>query len=265
MERHLESVRARYNEGLAPRFDLLRAEVQLENFRPRLAQVERNIALSRETLALQLKVSSDSLPPLTGAFAFKEISVDQDRAIEQALRDRPEVAALDHALVAARQGSAVSSAGYKPQLSLALNYSLQEGFDDEPDNNWSAEVSLRWTLFDGGGTRAAVREAQAFYEQTRIERENLEDRIELEVKQSVINLHNRKAEITTQQRTVELSREALTIADERYKSGLLAHNEYLDAQLDLVEARTNYLKALSDYLVAGAEYERVVGTGGEHL
>jgi outer membrane protein TolC len=58
---------------------------------------------------------------------------------------------------------------------------------------------------------------------------------------------------------VEQAEEAFKIASIRYKSGVGINLDVLDAQLNLNNAKTNYISALYDYNVGLATLEKALG------
>ena len=73
-----------------------------------------------------------------------------------------------------------------------------------------------------------------------------------------MNMQEAKKRIFAQQQSLGQAAKAVQIAGTRYKSGVGTQLELLDSQTALTQARTNYTKAIYDYLIAKSEWERLV-------
>jgi outer membrane protein len=83
--------------------------------------------------------------------------------------------------------------------------------------------------------------------------------IKLEISQAISDLNLARENIVSQQENVNQAKESLRIAQVQYQQGLLTNIEEMDTELALTIAQTNYLKAMSDYLIAKAKYEKAIG------
>jgi outer membrane protein len=83
--------------------------------------------------------------------------------------------------------------------------------------------------------------------------------IKLEISQAISDLNLARENIVSQQENVNQAKESLRIAQVQYQQGLLTNIEEMDTELALTIAQTNYLQAMSDYLIAKAKYEKAIG------
>lgn len=103
-----------------------------------------------------------------------------------------------------------------------------------------AEISLTWSIFDGGNTRTGIQNAIIAEQTTKIQQEQSQKQVERDVinayttyKNSLFVLEANKANLTTNQRNFNRS-------EEQYKLGQLTSIEYRQAQLNLLRAEMNY-------------------------
>ena len=100
LERELEDTTRRFEAGTVPRFNVLRAEVELANGRPRLIRARNRYRIARNDLAnlLGFNVPRDvweEIPlQLSGQLDADSYDVALPAAIARALEKRPELAAL---------------------------------------------------------------------------------------------------------------------------------------------------------------------------
>ncbi len=81
----------------------------------------------------------------------------------------------------------------------------------------------------------------------------------LEVKQDYLKWLATKEALLAAQENVNQANKAFEIIENRYKNGLATNLEYLDTQLAVMQAKTNYLNALKDYHNARADIAFAIG------
>lgn len=266
LQSHVKVARSFYDVGMIPINDLLKAEVELANAEhdlvkaqnaARIARASFNIALARTIDAPVILEDIQDYRPETGAFpAF----------VNEALENRPEIAALEVRLKQTEQNRRLARSDYMPDIFLQYDY-IKEG--DEFDlhgspvhegNRWQVMGVLSWTFFEWGKTRNAVREVDSVRLQLLQTQSALEDQIRLEIKQAYLDLEEAEENIPKTTKAVEQAEENLRVSRERYKAQVATSTEVLDAQTLLTRALTNYYSALYSHHLARARLERALGT-----
>jgi outer membrane protein len=276
LEHELADTTRRYQAGTVPRFNVLRAEVEVANARPRLIRARNDFRIGKHNLANLLglhvpKESTEDIPlTLSGKLEAEPYRLDLPRALALALEQRTELGALRKAEALRKEGIVSARAGYKPSLQAFGGYdghnstlSQDLGHDDY---GWIAGVQLNWSIFDGFATRGRVKQASALYERAAVDLDDTSRRIELEVRTAYSNLMEADEVLKSQEKVVEEAEEALRLASARSDAGTGTQLDVLSAQTALTEARTTQVQALHDYAAARARLERAVGqvaAGGE--
>lgn len=271
LAKELEDTRRRFDAGTVPRFNVLRAEVELANARPRLIRARNDSRIAKNNLAnllgynLPREVWEDIPLRLSDPLVARPFAVDLPVAIERALKDRPELGAL-RKTEALRQEAVISAqAGYKPRVQLFGGYEAHkfQFSDDLVDqrHGWLAGAQMSWDIFDGLLTKGKVAEATALRGKARYELEDTTRRIELEVRTRYSQFVEAKQVLESQQKVQEEAAEALRLATARADAGTATQLDVLNAQTALTEARSTQAQALRDYTVAVARLERATGAG----
>jgi outer membrane protein TolC len=104
-----------------------------------------------------------------------------------------------------------------------------------------------------------VKENQALLRQAELGERQLQEAIELEVKQALWHLTTAAEAIAAEQENVAQAREVLELAEIRYRNGSITNLEYLDAQLALSRARTAYVRALYDHNLSRIQLAYALG------
>jgi outer membrane protein TolC len=259
----------RYDAGTVPRFNVLRAEVELANARPKLIRARNSYRIAKNNLVNHLgfsvpKEALEDIPlTLSGKLAAEPYKIELSLAIALALERRTELSALRKTQALRREDIVSAKAPYKPSLQAYGGYDVHNSMlsrdltDDK--NGWIAGVLLTWSLFDGNRTKGKIMEATALYERAGVDLDDTGRRIELEVRTAYSSFIEADEVLKSQEKVVEEAEEALRLARARSEAGTGTQLDVLGAQTALTEARTTQIQALRDYSVARARLERAIG------
>lgn len=261
MERHLRQVEDRYENGLASKFDLLRARVQLANLKPQLIRSKNSLILAENRFKSLLAFPSRTEVRLQGELKYESMEIELSRAISEALKNRPEIISLKEQENIALARVRLASASNKPLLSAIYNYQFQKPYHwkDEWGKEWDAMVVLQFPIFSGFSTKGKVLQSRSQFKEVKYNLEDKNEKIELEVREIYLNLRQEEETIISQRENVGQAEEAMRIAEKRYISGMITNLEFMDAQLAVTQAKTDYLQALANYLIAKAKLIKAMG------
>lgn len=279
LEEQLETTKRRFEAGTVPRFDVLRAEVELANARPPLIQARNNLRIAKIKLANLLALDSTQTGPegfpyvLIGELKYVPYDQGLAESLKIAMEERAELRELEKTMEARQRDVRVAYAGYQPRIELFgqfesrnrnLGNSKPTGFGETSDlspdiRGSSGGVQLSWDIFDGFSTHGRVVQAKAAYAAAKLDLEDARRNIELEVREAQSRLQEARETIESQKKVVEQGEESLRLAQARFKVGAGTQLDVLSAQTALTEARTNYEEALYRYNVAVANLERATG------
>jgi outer membrane protein len=256
----LRVARLRFETDVAPRFDVIRAEAELANAQQELTQSQNAVALSEAAFntALGRDVTTAVALQLSGVNDRADVPFEQLR--EAALRQRPQLHALRETIEAGQQIVRARRAENKPQISLNSGYDRFSTFSStSPPDRYTAGLFMTFPFFDSGLTRGRVREAQANVSGTAAELERIRLQVELDVRQAQLELQEARQRIGTAEAELTAAREALRVAEVRYRSGVGTTIEVTDAQLAVARAGQNVADARFDYYTAGVRLDTAIG------
>ncbi len=155
---------------------------------------------------------------------------DAKTAVEDALRDRPEMAARRADERAAQLRVRSSRMRYAPTLDATLGANANTA-EYVTGLNYAAQVglSLKWTVYAGGSRRAGKKRADAGIRQARAQRR----REELTVAQEVLDA---RRELALSRATYTLAAEEVTVAEDAARSAERRFGEGLSSSLDVLDA-----------------------------
>jgi outer membrane protein len=271
LAKELEDQQRRYHAGTVPHFNVLRAQVALANERPALIQARNNYRIAKNNLAnllgynLPRDIWEDIPLNLTDKLDDRPYEIDLPQAIEQALANRTELAALRKGESLQRENVVSAKSGYKPTFQIFAGYTWYNAQFTPPIeithdlHGWNAGAQMSWDIFDGMLTRGKVMQAEALYDKSKTAVEDKGRQIELEVRTAYSQFIEAQ-EVLDSQKTVQAeAEEALREAQARFDAGTGTQLDVLDAQTSLTQARTTEVQALHDYAAARARLERAIG------
>lgn len=241
--RLLEDLHTRVEVGVSARYEVLVAEVALAQDEQRLLQARQQSALALSQLQVLLGwPRSRSIEPetLTSAAA---VLPPVDDSLEQALRQRAELQAMDAAVQAAEARVHFEESQDNPTLGLQTRYDVRNSTAFQTSNQWSAGVEFRWPLFDGGLSAARTAEAEAARVQLSESRREIERQVRLEVEEALLRCQTSEQTLEVARRSLVAAEEGGRLTDLRFRVQMGTHQEVLDAQARLREAQQAVLEA----------------------
>ena len=261
-QRHLDEARRKHLLGTATDYDVLAADVALQNARPEMLAARNAVRTTRDQLRFLLAVPEDvdaagALPTAVGA------APDYDAALAVALRERPDLSAQGRTVSVYRELLTIAKAGDKPRLDFKGSYGWKDWDIDiarARGKTWSAGVYLHFPFFDGLKTVGKVRQAASDLSTQEIERKRLEDQISLQVRTAVNSVRESGEVVRALEGTVTQAERLLQMAEKGFELGVKTRLEVEDAELNLRSARGNLAKARRDHHVALVTLQYVTGT-----
>lgn len=269
LEQELEDNKRRFEAGSVPQFNVLRAEVEVANARPRLIRARNAWRIAKNNLAnllgLDLPKEVWDNPPLelSGKLEAAPYDIALPVALSQALERRPELAVLRKSVALREEAIKTARAARLPSVQLYAGYGSRSSvFSDDLGRDisgWQAGGQLSWDIFDGHLTKGKVQEARALREKAGEEFDDTARKIELEVRTAYSNFNEAKEVLESQKKVQELAVEALRLASARSEAGTGTQLDVLNSQTALTEARVTEAQALRDYATSQARLERAIG------
>ncbi|MEI6704396.1 MAG: TolC family protein, partial [Deltaproteobacteria bacterium] len=121
-QRHLDEANRKFSAGVATDYDVLAAEVALDNARPEVVRSENSIRITRERLRFLLALGVEEVDATAGSLerpsAERPIPVNYEDALLSARKRRPELADLRLRIGIYDELISIANADDKPRLDL---------------------------------------------------------------------------------------------------------------------------------------------------
>lgn len=271
--RHLEEAKRKFSAGVATDYDVLAAEVAAENTQPEIIRSEKDVRMSREQLRFLLAVGADEVDAagtLEAPMKERPLPTHYDEAMQIAGKSRPELSDVRLRIGIYDELVTIAAADNKPRLDLKGGAGWRWASLNDPgpavDANgaaWNVGLYLTFPFFDGFRASGKVTQARSDLRTKQIEEAKLLDSIRLEVRQAEFSYREAAEILKALSGTVKQAERLVQMAEKGYEFGVKIRLEVDDAQLNLLQAKSNQAKAQRDFHVAQVNYLWAMGVAGE--
>jgi outer membrane protein len=272
--RQIDRVQAFTDAGTRPISDLYTEQANLASAELNLLQAQRNFEVAKLALVQILRLDPlrayDFPTPASPPAYSDDLTGNVPVVAQRALSTRPEVAAQQARIEAAKQGIRIAEAGKSPTVSLSgsvgSSYSTTndvDGFGSQLfTQNPSASVGLSFSLpvFDRNRTDAAEAAAQIDYENEVLAMTDLRQQISVEVQQARLELNTAQAQLQAADRQLSAARQALDVEQARYENGVSTLTELTQARARYVSAEGQVVQARNNLELSRQALAYAVGT-----
>lgn len=250
------NMKARVQEGKAPKADYLREEAELAKARIQLNERYRDFNTALLNLKVSMAVNLGSQVALKDELKYVEIADDLSKFLEDAARNRPEITRAANKVAELKARKQIAMSKYSPQVNA---YGLGSNITgSSPDGNangrWGGFIGVMGgiTLFDSGSRFNELRAANAAVREAELAKRDVDLKVAQEVSQAWIDLDLAR-------RNVALAKDEVTSAEEdqrlfhaRYQVGKSIALEDFDATVKMFQARLTLLENIYKYRLAQA-------------
>jgi len=255
-------------QGLVEKLDVQRLQVQRNNLNTERQNIERLQELAILLLKFQMGYPLEQPINLSEKLArmdFNEAMVS-DVSLPFNYGSRIEYSTLQ----TQRELQAINveneRKSYLPTVSIAGNYGFYNGrqsigrFITRPwlDAGFVG-LNVSVPIFDGFLRKYRTAQARSNLIKVDNSLKLLEQSIDLQLRQSQTQLRNYWYTLQEQKRNLELSEEILRVTRIKYKEGVGANIEVINAEASFREAQTNYYNALYNALLAKVDLDKASG------
>jgi len=256
--RRLDEAERKLAAGIVTDYDVLAARVAMENSRPETIRAENQIRINQDRLRFLLSLDEEvdaagQLQPLiTPTPTF-------DAALALAVNKRPELADLRHRIGMFEEIATIAKTGLKPRLDFKASAGWQD-LGEADGTVWNAGLLFSWPLFDGRRTDGKVAQAESDVRGLQADERKLLDAIALETREAVNAVREAEEILQALAGTVTQAERLFSMAETGFALGVKIRLEVEDAELNLLQAKSNLAKAQRDYLVARTKLAWATGT-----
>jgi outer membrane protein TolC len=264
----LKETRELNKQGFVEKIDVQRLDVQANNLRTELENIERLQALSYSLLKFQMGYPMEEPIRLSESLEKVELATfNTNAAGDFNYANRIEYSILQTQENLAELDLKSIKAGYMPRLVLNANYGYNAGanaFSDLMSKQWfdnaAITVALQIPIFDGFSKKYKAVQSANNLQKVRQSYSLLKSSIDLQRSQASITMKNALESMKEQKANLDLANEISRVTRVKYQQGVGSNLEVLNAESSIKESQANYFTALYNALVAKVELEKANGT-----
>lgn len=249
--------------GVGVALDVTRAQSQLAGVRNQLISARNERDKAQLDLLRSLNLALDTPVQLSDTLSTdvpEDLALDQATATARALRDRPDLRAMDEQIQAARQSVSAIRAERLPSLSAFGDDGVVGKSGSTrllPTYTWGVQVSV--PVFDGFRREGRIQEQQAATRELDVRKKDLEQQAATEVRGALIDLASAREAIGASRERLRLSQQEVDQARQRFRAGVSGNADVVNAALSLNAARSQYIDVLTSLQLARVSLARSEG------
>jgi outer membrane protein len=247
--------------GLLPRNELLKAQLQVSNTELSLLDAQNNWKLANINMNLMLGLPESTELVTDSASLQTAINLKSvEDYVQAGLQNRKDLSAVDYRKKAAATGIKIAKGEKYPSLAVTGGYvAANIPTVLSVTNAVNLGLGVQYSISSLWKNNSKVKQAEAREKQVAAGEELLADAIRLQVNQAYQNYLSSRKKIDVYQTAITQATENYRIINNKYQNSLATTTELLDADVAQLQARLNYAFAQSDALVA---YNRLLQSAG---
>ena len=264
----LNAATQRNRVGLATIADVLQARTALSQEQLNLESIQGNLQAARGSLASALGLPANlpfDLQPVAGAMPVRPIAQSVDSVINDALRNRPDLAAARAQAASAASQVRVARAAELPSLALGGNgartWSTPSSFAGP---SYTVSLGLSIPIFNGFSHQYQVSAARAQADAIAALADQTRQDVITQVFVSYYALQTAERRVSTADELLASAQQSAQVAAGRYREGVGSILDLLTAQTALANASAQQVQSRWQWYTSLAQLARDAGVLGVH-
>lgn len=258
----LDAAVARYEVGVGTPADRLQAQTAYSQAVLTRIRAEGDLRTARGTLANLMGLDADkpyTLQPVTEVSSYGQFQANISDLVADARRHRPDLAAAEAQVAAARANIAVAQAAGKPSISLTTDLGYQDRQFADASRSGAIGLNVTIPLFTGFSNTYNIRSAKALVDAKQAARDQVSLQIALDVWTAYQSLQTETQSVQTSADLVTSATQNADVALGRYKAGVGNIIDVLTAQSALASARAQRIQSRFNWNIARASLAYAMG------
>jgi len=261
---HLDNVKRKRQGGVASDFDVLRAEVELSNFRAEHIQNKNAINVSKANLLKIMGVSQDSGIVLSDELIYLPWDVSMEEAVGAAFQRRPDLFERQLDIKWQKEQLNIARSRWWPRID---GYYKNTWAKPDPHNSteiewgraWQAGVMVTLPVFDGFAREGTIIQQKARFKQAQIDLIDTEETTLFELTKALLSIEDSQEFVESQRLNLTRAEEGSRLAEIGYREGINTQVEIIDAESALTKAKSLYYQAIYSHMIAKLDLQKAMG------
>ncbi len=266
-EDNLKNTQIKYDAGLVPEYDLVRAKVAVQTAKPELEQAKNSNQITKDVLRNIMGLGYNVEVEVSDSLKYKDQTVDEfDLVVEKMFKFNPVIKQLEQSINLREKAVGVYQSEFLPSLRAYGAWNVESQENDERsigswrfNNSINLGLELSVPIFNGWSSKSRVAQAEL---EVKIARENLKktrEGLATQLKETTLKIANQKEKLKAYTDAVSQAELAHSLANIRYTAGVGTQLEVIDAQVGVTRAKYNYLNGVYEYYLLISNLEKLSG------
>lgn len=266
MQLHLQEIKNLAKNGMVTDNDVLKVEVALND--ALLRQMDAQNAVQMATVVINNGLGLSLTTELDLETEPNTNTKDKGQLItliDKAIKIRPEINSNEYRIKAAESNIEATKGAYYPQISVGGNFTYANPNQrwipnrDEFRSTWAVGVNVSYDIWNWNATGYQVEQSEAQLMQAKDGMNQLKDAIVLELTQNYLSYNQAIRKISIAETGAKQAEENLRVTMQKFKNGAALSSDVTDAEVALLQAKTNHIQAQIDFEVIAAKLDKSIG------
>ena len=230
----------------------MKVNVKKNKIELQLTKAKNGLELARMALNQTLGFPLDTIVHLSDSLGGVAQLSNPNTYKNQALKERPELQALNKGVKIAESGEELMKSRYLPNIGLTANYTFTNpnpwnGFETEFGGTANVGVFVNIPIYNWGERKHTLEAVRHKKRASMKKLEQTRELISLEVKKAVFRYNESIKKIEMTKSSLEQARENLETTKNNFEEGMAKSTDVLEAQSMWQEAYSDYIEAMTEY------------------
>lgn len=261
-ELFLEAAKEKNKLGIGKYSDILKAESELADAKYLLQ--DNQYSLRNAENELERLTGLTILADLIESNRINKATIgyeiwDNDSLLGIAKNNYPELKSLENIQNSQEFYIKAVKSDFYPNVSANAGYNWYYNPIFKGQDVWNAGITVRWDLFDGNRRKNLVKMEQLQNQSYQYQKEDLLAELKKEIANRLNALSEAQDQIRISKVLIRSTSENLKMLEEEYRQGISSMLELTNARTDDFNANAKLINAVTDYELAKAQLERIIG------
>lgn len=256
-----------YKEGVATKSDCLTVDVKVNEAQVTLTKVKNGLSLARMALAqvcgmpvsTTFRLRDEELHPYSSSPA------ESDFNMESVYARRQDLASMRAGIKILEQQEKLARSEMLPKVAVMAAWSFSNpntinGFENRFGGGFSVGATVQVPIWHWGGRMNKLKAAKSVTTAQRLQLEDAESMIDLQVNQAQFKLEEAKKTLSMTRSNLDKADENLSNAQYGFKEGVLTSDDVTAAQTAWLQAHSEYIDAEIGIQLCRVYLSKVLGT-----
>ncbi len=251
---------AAHEAGTSPRLDVLRAQVDYQNEQQTLISTTNQLAKDKIALARTIGLPLDQRFNPTDTAPYKALdNLDPDRAFDQAVKTRKDLAASEEQVKAGEAQKKAAVADQYPTLNVSGDFGDIGTTVGHSHGTYTATGQISAPILQVVRNRGEQQVADAQLEQSKARLSDEVQQVNADIRDDILDIQSAAKLVDAAKSNLGLATEALSEAQQRFRAGVSDNLPVSQAQTQFEQANDQYISALYQHNVAKLSLARALG------